>query len=149
MKNFFKTQLQLESLKYRQKNTDNILPLKLQAYERLALFTERISTDNLAFRLSSGNMDARSLGNAMLVAVQQEYEHNLSQQIYVSDKLWEIITLGKEQIQNVVNSALEATPENATAAQLMEYINRIKIDNNIDPVNQIRKAIKKEIQLIL
>ena len=95
--------IQYSGITISNKNKGKIhLPIKLQAYERMAMFCERISLDNLSYRLSSHNIDAKSMSNAMLIAIQQEFEHNMSQQVYVSEKLWQIITMAKDQVQNIM-----------------------------------------------
>lgn len=149
MKSFMKNQLAIESLKFKQKNINELLPLKLQAYERLALFAERISVDNLSYRLSSAGMDAGTLSSAMVMGIQQEYEHNLSQQIYVSDKLWEIVTLAKNQNQEIIAQAADQVGENGTAAQLIGEISKLMQNAGVNPISHLRKAIKKEIEIVL
>ena len=129
MKRFLDMQYSTEVLRFKQSQAKNTLPVKLQAYERLAMFCERISLDNLSYRLSGGSMDAKTMGNAMLVAIQQEYEHNMSQQVYVSEKLWEIITMAKNQMQNVVTTAsADASIGNSPAALIQKCM---EIQNNM------------------
>lgn len=149
MKNFLSNQLALQSLKYKQDKMSGMLPLRLQAYERLALFGERISIDNLSYRLSTQEMDAKSMSTAMMIAIQQEYEHNLSQQIYVSDKLWEIISLAKNQMQNVISKAESTLGSGASPAQLVGEVEKLMESSNVNPVTMIRKAIKKEMEIVL
>ena len=84
------------------------LPLRLQSYERLALFMERIKVSNLLLRFQSKDISAKQLVNTMMLAIQQEYEHNLVQQIYVSDKLWEIICLSKDEVLFSLDAAGQA-----------------------------------------
>lgn len=144
MKNFLGQQLQMEAMKFRQDTSKNILPLKLQAYERLALFCERISIDNLAYRLSHADMGVKELQNAMLIAVQQEYEHNMSQQIYVSENLWKIVSLSKDRMLDFISSGNGSTPA--------EFINNVRAslaEAKADPVAYARMAVRDEAQLLL
>ena len=71
-KNFLRQQYHLEQLKFRQNQSKDITPLKLQAYERLMMLCERISLDNLTYRLSHPDMGVAELRNALLIAIQQE-----------------------------------------------------------------------------
>lgn len=148
MKHYLDQQYKLSSLELRKQQYDNMLPLKLQAYERLAMFCERISVDNLSYRLTNSSSDAKSLSNAMLVAIQQEWEHNLSQQIYVSDKLWDIISLAKSNMQAVISQAASDIETTASPATLINKIMSIQAGNRMDSVTAARKAIKEETQLL-
>src|SRR5690606_39969210 len=72
----------------RQSLRKETLPMKIQALERLALFVERISPSQVLSRVHAAEMNAQTLGRAMLIAIQTVYEHNVTQQIYVSEPLW-------------------------------------------------------------
>lgn len=143
-RNFLNQQYNIEALKFRQSQNKDMLPLRLQAYERLMMFCERMSIDSLAYRLSAPETQVQDLKNAMLIAIQQEYEHNVSQQVYISDKLWEIIHLVKEQMQSVI---LESDGHSVA-----ELIGNVKIniaDNKVDPVAYAKSAIRNEAQLLM
>jgi len=84
----------------------------------------------------------------MLVAIQQEWEHNLSQQIYVSDKLWDIISLAKSNMQAVISQAASDIETTASPATLINKIMSIQAGNRMDSVTAARKAIKEETQLL-
>jgi len=148
MKNYLDQQYKLSSLELRRDQYDKILPIKLQAYERLALFCERISADNLAYRLANSSTDAEGLSKSMLVAIQQEWEHNLSQQVYVSDNLWDIISLSKNNIQATISKAASQVSSGANPAELMQKILQIQAENKVDPLSTARKALKQEAQLL-
>ena len=80
------------------------LPIRLQAYERLTLFLERISPQNLLKRVSPISQEVEDYKSLLIQTVEQEYEHNLSQQIYVSDPCWRIISAAKNStIQTIVS----------------------------------------------
>lgn len=143
-KHYLGHQYHLAALQNKKDQGGQILPLKLQAYERLALFCERVSADTLLYRINNPDMDGRELRNAMLIAIQQEFEHNLTQQIYVSDNLWKILRLGKEQWQAIISSAQGTT--NADFIQdLYQKVNGMEIH----PIDYARVAIKKEVEVLL
>jgi hypothetical protein len=149
MKRYLDTQYSTQVLKFKQEQARNTLPVKLQAYERMAMFCERISLDNLSYRLSSQNIDAKSMGNAMLIAIQQEFEHNMSQQVYISEKLWQIITMAKDQMQNIISTAVsDASVGNSPAALIQKALDLQK-EMGGSPVDTAKRAIKKEIDFIL
>src|SRR4028119_1270098 len=70
------------------KNTELTLPLRLQAYERMCLFLERISPHNLVVRLNEPAYNAIQFHQKLLLEIREEYNHNLSQQVYMSDQSW-------------------------------------------------------------
>lgn len=149
MKKYLDQQWAMENLKYKQAQSQDILPLKLQAYERLMLLCERISIPNLAYRVALNDMDKDQLKSALIIAVQQEYEHNLTQQIYVSDKLWDIITLAKNQTIEIIGKAADAMQPGDKSAKLVQLSEQMMHSMNMNPLNQARSAIKKEIEFIL
>ena len=71
------------------------LPVRLQAYERMALFLERIAINNLVVRVGPKGQDKSNYENLLIKQIEQEFEHNLSQQIYMSDECWNIIKAAK------------------------------------------------------
>ena len=99
---FFHNQYKLQVAMARTSGSEAIVRLKLQSYERLMLFCERIEVKSLLLRLQSTHMTSKDLQSAIVLAVQQEFEYNLSQQLYVSDKLWMIIDLAKNQVIEIV-----------------------------------------------
>ena len=80
-----------------------LLPLKMQSYERIVLFLERIAPENLIIRVHENGMTAKQLHKKLIDGIQQEYEHNLSQQVYVSIKGWEVARTAKDDTLHIVN----------------------------------------------
>lgn len=143
-KTYIQQQYHLESLKIQKINAKNTLPLKLQAYERLVLLCERISIETLIYRLNTPGMEAIELRNALMIAIQQEYEHNLTQQIYISENLWQIIKLAKEQMQNIIGSVSTGSSTSEFVSNLYKTFGELKTN----PVDFAKTALKKETELI-
>ena len=99
----------------------NTLPIRLQAYERMALFLERITPSKLLIRVSPTSSDEDTYESLLVATIEQEFEHNLSQQIYVSDECWNIIVAAKNATIQLIRKAglLEKT---GTADKLREVI---------------------------
>ena len=99
----------------------NAMPLRLQAYERIALFLERISPSKLLIRIAPNNSNKADYETLLIQSIEQEFEHNLSQQIYISDKCWSIATTAKNATIQLIRKAsmLEKTD---TANKLREVI---------------------------
>jgi len=102
----------------------NSRPLQLQAYERLVMLSERISLPNLISRANQPGLNAREMQLLLLESIKQEYEYNLTQQIYVSPVAWEAVKNLKEQTMLIINQVSAALPPEATGIDL----NKILLD---------------------
>ena len=121
----------------------NAMPLRLQAYERMTLFLERISLSNLLIRISPISTDKNDYANFVIAQIDQEYEHNLAQQIYMSDECWTIITTAKNAtIQMIRKATLSPVVNNAD--QLREALLNDLMDRQT-PSNAALGYIKKEV----
>ena len=89
------------------------------------------------------------MSNAMLIAIQQEFEHNMSQQVYVSEKLWEIISMAKVQMQNIITTAASDPSVGTSPAALVQKAIELQNEMGGSPLQTARRAIKKEIEIIL
>ncbi len=149
MKKFTESQIRMKVLENQKNQSDQTLPLKLQAYERLAVFCERISVPNLISRLKTSRMTVKELQGAMMIAIQQEFEHNVAMQIYVSESLWKIIELAKNQTTAIVAEANAGLNDQDNSELFAEMVLKKQYEQNLIPVDHARAAIKKEVQLIL
>lgn len=145
---FLDGQSKMKQLEMQEKKQDTTLPLRLQAYERLSLFCERISIPNLMLRLHTENMQAGALRYAMLMAIQQEYEHNVTQQVYVSEQLWQIINLAKEDTMNMVSVIGDTVDPKANANTLTEVLLSALNERTDYPLGTALSAIKKEASVL-
>ncbi len=98
------------------------LPLRLQAYERLTLLCDRVSIPNSLLRIRMPGMTVADLRGALLLSISQEFEHNTSQQLFVSETLWRIISLAKDQTLTLIANASEGLDAKADAELLVEKI---------------------------
>ncbi|MBR1851329.1 MAG: hypothetical protein IJ789_08190 [Bacteroidales bacterium] len=103
----------------RRETLRTVTPIRLQAYERMALFLERISPSSLVLRCYQPGMDLRLLQGVMTKNIRDEWEHNLSQQVYLSSEVWTVIRQAKDEMINLVNSTgavLDPTTDPSTLA---------------------------------
>ena len=98
------------------------LPLRLQAYERLTLFLERISPGALVLRVHKSNMTSRTLHGELIATVREEFEHNVTQQIYVSDRAWQQVKMAKEETLRIINIAYEQTGDDPNSSSLSQRV---------------------------
>lgn len=149
LRQYLSAQYQLQSLEVRSKYSKDAIPLKVQAYERLLLFCERISITNLLLRLKTNSMNATELKNAMVISIQKEYEHNMAQQLYASNKLWEIITLAKNDMIALVSNAYQGLDHNSTADELSNKLLQQLSTMPKSPLDLAIAGIKEEAKIIL
>lgn len=145
----FQKEYQLRTLDQQKESRSTTLPLKLQAYERLSLFCERIAVPTLIFRVRQEGMSAQQLRMALMLAIQQEYEHNITQQVYVSQQLWEIIQIARDDSVNTISLAMESIDPKADAKALGEAALKLVEQRGVTGVDKAQQAIKKEAGLLL
>ncbi|MFV5689929.1 hypothetical protein ACM55M_15040 [Flavobacterium sp. ZT3R25] len=83
----------------------NALPLRLQAFERMTLYMERINPTKLLIRIAPLSQDKNDYENLIIAQIEQEFEHNLTQQIYMSDECWTIIVTAKNTTIQMIRKA--------------------------------------------
>jgi hypothetical protein len=98
------------------------LPLRFQAYERLVLFIERVNPANLLLRLHGTSYSARDLHSLIMTEIREEFQHNVTQQIYVTDRTWNVVKRVKDDTISVVTNAIKALPENASGLDLSKTV---------------------------
>ena len=121
-----------------------IIPIRLQAYERMVLFLERISPDSLIMRCYKPGMNLQTLQAMMTKNIREEWEHNLSQQVYLSSESWTRIRNAKDEMINLVNASAanldkEADPT-TLAASIFTNVVKTKL-----PTDEALEFLKKEI----
>ncbi len=134
------------------KNTSEpeTLKLRLQAYERLALLTERISLQSLLSRNNNASLTHRQMQTVLIDSIKQEYEYNISQQIYVSTEVWRAINNLKEQNIYIVNQLASTLPSQASGMDLNKHIIDYLINNsNASLHNIVLEAINFEAKKLM
>jgi len=121
----------------------NSLPIRLQAYERMALFLERISPSHLLIRVKPNNSDKNTYESLLIATIEQEYEHNLSQQIYITDDCWNIITAAKNATIQLIRK-VSLSGKSDTADKFREAVLTEMLDRN-SPSSAALSFIKKEV----
>ena len=121
----------------------NSMPLRLQAYERMALFLERITPSKILIRVAPISSNKEDYESLLIQSIEQEFEHNLSQQIYLSDECWNIITAAKNATIQLIRKAslLEKTD---TANKLREVVLTEMMEKRA-PSDAALSFIKKEV----
>ncbi len=146
IKSFLDEKIKHKELEIKAIQKKELTPLRLQAYERIVLFLERISPHSLLPRTPQVNMDASMLQTQLLNTIRSEFEHNLSQQIYVSKEAWVITKSAKENIVQIINTAADRTPKDAPAFELSKTILEFMMQQNQSPTDTAIDLLKKEIE---
>ena len=120
------------------------LPLRFQAFERLTVFLERITPNQLVTRVKPGNMPLGVYRKTLVDAIRQEYEYNIPQQVYVSDKIWNNIVSAKSQVVSMINKVTAEMDENATAADLSRKLIELEMTGDIFPTKAAILLLKHE-----
>lgn len=123
-----------------------ILNSRLQAYERMAIFLERINPPNLITRILTPGQPAAVLQVSLQQTIREEFEHNLSQQIYISDLAWELTKAAKESILQQINNATAKVGPQASAADLAQTILISGFGKETDPVEKALASLKKDVR---
>lgn len=88
-----------------------IVPLKIQAYERLLLYIERIQFPVLVKRIFNPVMSRNDFQFSLMQNVQDEFEHNLAQRLYVTEETWHLVDLAKEEVLQNINAVFNDNPD--------------------------------------
>ncbi|MCR4559301.1 MAG: hypothetical protein K5685_04425 [Bacteroidales bacterium] len=147
-KQFLEREREKDRLQLITENSKTVTPIRLAAYERLTLFLERINPQNLVVRVTQPGMNALELQRDLLTTIRAEYEHNLSQQIYVSANAWKAVTDIKELITQIVNQAAQTVEIDAKSSELGKKIVEIYSNQENEPVTAAVEVLKSEITLI-
>jgi hypothetical protein len=146
VRSFIQKEIELKKLEVRSRSIETVLPNRLQAYERMALFLERISPQNLLIRLNTSAMPSREFHQLLLSEIRSEYNHNVSQQIYMSEDLWNLIKGAKEDLTVIINEAATEMQPDSISLDLAKKIFEKSINKSIDPIGHALSELKREIQ---
>lgn len=145
LKKFMDNEYRKQLLEIRKSNSNYTTPLRMQAYERMLLFMERISLNNLVSRVAVQGMTARQLQSDLIVTIRAEYEHNLTQQLYVSSGVWDSIKLAKEEVIKIINIATVQVGPDAMGSELSKKVFEILLSLESSPTQVAINQIKKEV----
>lgn len=146
VRSFIIKEIELKKLEIRSRSIETVLPVRLQAYERMTLFLERTAPQNLLIRLNSPGLSSRDFHKMLLDEIRSEYNHNVSQQVYISEAVWTQIKNAKEDLTLMINEASAQVPPDASSIDLAKRIFEVALDKKVDPIGHALSELKKEIQ---
>ncbi len=125
-------------------NAKITIPLRIQAYERLVLLLERINPESLLLRVQTPQMTAGLMHQELLITIRAEFEHNLSQQIYISQQSWDSVKLAKDSLIRLINEESSKIAAGASAAALSEAILKALLTQPTNPILNALSVLKKD-----
>lgn len=148
VRNFLQKDFDKKLVELKINNSNTVLPIRLQAYERICLLLERISPNNMLLRLSDPAFNALQFQQLVLKEVREEFNHNLSQQVYMSEEVWEMVRTTVNEIIQVINQAGEGMTAEQNSVDLSQRIFDQMIQLDRDPIGEALAMTKKEIQTL-
>lgn len=146
VRSFINRDIEVRKLEVRSRAIETILPNRLQAYERMCLFLERITPQNMLLRLNAPGISAHEFHRILLDEIRSEYNHNVSQQVYMSEGVWNLVRNAKEDLVLMINEASQQMPSEATSIDMAKMIFQLAMDKKVDPMGHALSELKKEIQ---
>ena len=144
VKNFLDHESRKKTLDLKLANKTILTPIRLQAYERVVLFLERINPSSMVMRANKG-ISAPMLQGELLKTIRSEFEHNLSQQIYMSNKSWDAVIKAKEETIKLINVASSKVSSDSSGMDLAQAVINISSQLTQLPTKDAIDFIKKEI----
>lgn len=140
---YFKDQQNTRKWLLQKETVKDALPLRLQAYERMTLYMERISLTKLLIRITPISNDKFDYENYVIAQIEQEFEHNLTQQIYMSAECWTIITTSKNATIQIIRKA--SMSEKVTSADKLREVILSDLMDKLAPSSVALDFIKSEV----
>lgn len=131
------------------KNNEVTMPLRLQAYERLALYLERITPNNLVSRINQKDLNVGGLHYLMLDAVREEFNHNIAQQIYMSDEVWQTVVSAREEVISMLNQVVDPIDKEAPSIEYARAIYQHVLSVEHDYTAPALMALKDEARKLM
>ena len=122
------------------------LPTRMQAYERLTLFLERIHPDRLLVRVPAKKVTVRGYQQLLTYHIRQEFEHNLSQQIYVSDEAWQYVVNAKSSTVGIINSWAQDLDPDAPGVELSKHLLNKMMEQETHPIQNAIRVLRNEVR---
>lgn len=143
---YLKNEEKKKKLELSMNRTETLLPLRLQAFERLVLLLERISPDSLVMRFKNTKLNVAQLQNELINNVRTEFEHNLSQQTYISIQAWEKIKMARSEIIKLINTSAAELKPNDQGINLSKRILEKAMNMQNSPTQEALQFLKNEVR---
>lgn len=144
---FLKHNLKLKELELANSTYKELIPTRLQAYERLSILLERISPEAIVLRSNQQGLTSLQLQKKLLHSIRQEFEHNFAMQIYLPAATWEKIIKSRDELIKLINTSSAEVQPNGPAMELSRFILEKGVNETNFYFDKAKEALKKDIQL--
>ena len=127
----------------------HLLPLRLQAHERLIIFVDRINPANLLVRVHQQGIEVPTLHAGILNEIRSEYQHNITQQLYINSSSWKVVRKLKDDTIAMMNNAVQGLPSDANGVELSRAVLQHMATISENPYDLTIELIKKDIQQLV
>lgn len=128
-------------------HTQVLLPIRLQAAERLCILLERITPTQVIRRAIPGQFSADELHHHLISEIREEFNHNASQQVYFSEDTWDAVRIAVEEVISRINVSRQQVDASATGVDLAKVVLTQSFDRKNDPIALALKKVKAEVSL--
>ena len=149
MHKFYKSEAEKRLWELKRLSQKEISPLRMRAYERLSLLLERTTPEHLLIELNLGEMTILEVQQHLMRTIRMEYDHNLSQQIYVSDQVWDTIIAAREQMVAFINTMAQQMPPESTALDFAKVLITAYRSNGQTANDQAMQMLRTEARSLL
>ena len=149
MHKFYKSEAEKRLWELKRLSQKEISPLRMRAYERLVLLLERTTPEHMLMDLNLAEMTPLQVQAQLMHTIRQEFDHNLSQQIYVSDEVWSMIENAKQQTVAFVNSIAQQMPEGSSALDYAKTLITAYRTNGDTPNDIALQALRNEAKTLI
>lgn len=146
LKNDIQRFFNLKTIELNKESKAQILPLRLQAHERLIIFVDRINPSNLLVRLHQQGIALSTLQAGILNEIRSEYQHNITQQLYIDSVTWNVVRKLKDDTIAMINNAVQGLPADSNGIELSKAILQHMATITENPYDLTIELVKKDIQ---
>jgi hypothetical protein len=149
MHKFYKSETEKRLWELKRLSQKEISPLRMRAYERLALLLERTTPEHMLMDVNLTEMTILQLQQHMMRTIRLEYDHNLSQQVYVSDEVWQQIISARDQIVAFINALAQQLPADASTLDYAKMLITAYSTNGDTANEKALQALKNEARTLI
>ena len=149
MHKFYKGEAEKRLWELKRLSQKEISPLRMRAYERLALLLERTTPEHMLMDVNLTEMTILQLQQHMMRTIRLEYDHNLSQQVYVSDEVWQQIISARDQMVAFINALAQQLPADASTLDYAKMLITAYSTNGDTANEKALQALKNEARTLI
>lgn len=149
LKTFFEEQREIALIQSKSTSKSEMIPTRMQAYERLILFLERVEPNQMIPRVHRPAMTAMVFKRELQRTIRDEFEHNLTQQLYVSSEGWNKVIESRNAVNQLIELTAQNVGDNATGVQFSNALFEILGKAGVSPTADAIEMLKREARQLL